>query len=288
VGKLLLVNPGAGAVTEEVEMLLRRSFPDHTFLHFPPDRSVTELLSDQATVIAAGGDGTIGAVARSLAGTGHSFGILSLGTFNNFARGLDLPLELDEAIEVIKSGVPRPVTLGRVNGRAFVEAAAIGFFGDALSFGDAAKSHSLGGMRDRLDELASRRMFQYRISGDVTGSGRTHSVVAANTPSIGALLPVGENKTPTEPYLELDIARGGPWRGLAELLFHALRRSDPAPAAKSPTNVRLDLPKDLLFRRILIETETPIRVYADLQEIGTTPALIEALPAGLQVLLPAA
>ena len=94
-------------------MLLRRSFPDHTFLHFPPDRSVTELLSDQATVIAAGGDGTIGAVARSLAGTGHSFGILSLGTFNNFARGLDLPLELDEAIEVIKSGVPRPVTLGR-------------------------------------------------------------------------------------------------------------------------------------------------------------------------------
>ena len=143
-------------------------------------------------------------------------------------------------------------------------------------------------MRDRLDELASRRMFQYRISGDVTGSGRTHSVVAANTPSIGALLPVGENKTPTEPYLELDIARGGPWRGLAELLFHALRRSDPAPAAKSPTNVRLDLPKDLLFGRILIETETPIRVYADLQEIGTTPALIEALPAGLQVLLPAA
>jgi len=62
---------------------------------------------------------------------------------------------------------------------AFVEAAAIGFFGDALSFGDAAKSHSLGGMKDRLDELASRHMFKYRISGDVTRNGRTHSVVAA-------------------------------------------------------------------------------------------------------------
>jgi diacylglycerol kinase family enzyme len=58
---------------------------------FNPRKDFTRELTPQATVVVAGGDGTIGFVARALAGTKRRLGILSLGTFNNFALGLGMP-----------------------------------------------------------------------------------------------------------------------------------------------------------------------------------------------------
>jgi diacylglycerol kinase family enzyme len=55
-------------------------------------------------VVVAGGDGTIGYVARALAGTRRRLGILSLGTFNNFALGLGMPEDLDRAIALSEQG----------------------------------------------------------------------------------------------------------------------------------------------------------------------------------------
>jgi len=63
-------------------------------------------------VIAAGGDGTIGAVATHLAGSGVPLAILPLGTSNDFARALSLPLSLDAAVRVIVAGIPSPIDLG--------------------------------------------------------------------------------------------------------------------------------------------------------------------------------
>src|SRR6185295_7135408 len=48
-------------------------------------------------VIAAGGDGTIGTVATQIAGTELPLGILPLGTSNDTARALSIPLDLDAA-----------------------------------------------------------------------------------------------------------------------------------------------------------------------------------------------
>jgi diacylglycerol kinase family enzyme len=64
--------------------------------------------------VAAGGDGTIGAVASQLAGSGLPLGILPLGTSNDTARSLGVPLDLSRAAEVIARGVPVPVDAGQV------------------------------------------------------------------------------------------------------------------------------------------------------------------------------
>jgi diacylglycerol kinase (ATP) len=63
-------------------------------------------------VIAAGGDGSIGAVATHLSNSGLPLGILPLGTSNDFARSLRLPLTLEEACHTIAQGHLLPVDLG--------------------------------------------------------------------------------------------------------------------------------------------------------------------------------
>jgi diacylglycerol kinase (ATP) len=66
-------------------------------------------------IIVAGGDGSLHAVIAALyrrhdlAGT--VVGLLPMGTGNDFARTLDIPLGLDEAAEVIVSGEVRPMDL---------------------------------------------------------------------------------------------------------------------------------------------------------------------------------
>src|SRR5262245_6879654 len=65
-------------------------------------------------VVAAGGDGTIGTVATQIAGSGLPLGILPLGTSNDTARALGLPLALDTASAVVAHGIPTPTDVGHV------------------------------------------------------------------------------------------------------------------------------------------------------------------------------
>src|SRR6266566_8956724 len=124
--RALILSPHAGSLTAGVRERLRRAFTDHLILEFDPAEDFRRLLAEDATVVVAGGDGTVGHVARLLADTAHPLGVLGLGTFNNFARALGIPDDLDRAIQLVREGAPRPVTLGRVNGRPFLEAAAVG------------------------------------------------------------------------------------------------------------------------------------------------------------------
>lgn len=85
------------------------------------------------TVVAAGGDGTIGAVASRLAGTDRRLGILPLGTFNYVARSLGLPAELEGAVRVVAEGRERTLDVGDVNGRIFLNNASLGAYAAILN-----------------------------------------------------------------------------------------------------------------------------------------------------------
>ncbi len=65
-----------------------------------------------AAAVAAGGDGTVGAVASHVARSGLPLGVLPLGTANDVARSLGIPLTLDEAAAVVGHGVVRQIDLG--------------------------------------------------------------------------------------------------------------------------------------------------------------------------------
>ncbi len=79
-------------------------------------------------LVAAGGDGTVSAVAAALAGTGKAMGVLPAGTLNHFARDLGIPTDLEDAARVIAAGRSRCVDVARVNGRVFVNNSSLGVY----------------------------------------------------------------------------------------------------------------------------------------------------------------
>ena len=92
-------------------------------------RAVRGAIADGfGAIVAAGGDGTVVAVAQSLIGTPVPMGILPLGTFDYFARGLGLPQDPAEAARAILSGEPRPQSVGEVSGQVFLNNTSIGLY----------------------------------------------------------------------------------------------------------------------------------------------------------------
>jgi len=79
-------------------------------------------------VVAAGGDGTVSAVASKLVGTQKILAVLPLGTLNNFSKDLQIPQDIKEAVRVIASGNCREIDAGEVNGRYFINNSSIGLY----------------------------------------------------------------------------------------------------------------------------------------------------------------
>jgi len=86
------------------------------------------LESDCHAVVAAGGDGTVNAVASVLAGTGMSLGVIPGGTLNHFSSDLHIPTDIAEAVNVLKTGVTKWVDVGTVNGRIFLNNSGLGLY----------------------------------------------------------------------------------------------------------------------------------------------------------------
>lgn len=76
-------------------------------------------------IIAAGGDGTLNEVIEGV--SPHEkrprIGLIPMGTTNDFARGLQIPRSIDDALDIIIKGETIPVDVGVVNNRHFINIA---------------------------------------------------------------------------------------------------------------------------------------------------------------------
>jgi diacylglycerol kinase family enzyme len=99
---------------------------------------IVELAEDAARagyspIVAAGGDGTISETVQGLVSVARSendpvgpFGIMPLGSANDFVFNARLPADLKLAAQVIAVGKTRFIDLGKLNGRCFVNNSAAG------------------------------------------------------------------------------------------------------------------------------------------------------------------
>lgn len=89
--------------------------------------TVRELLAAKPDLlILGGGDGTISGLVDLMVGHDVILGVLPLGTANSFARSLGIPLDIEGAVEVIRTGQPRRIDLGMIDKDYYANCAAMG------------------------------------------------------------------------------------------------------------------------------------------------------------------
>lgn len=134
----MIVNTAAGSVSgDEQADSIKEAFGkvgvDAAVHAISPSRGATRrtieaALKQASVIVAAGGDGTISAVASQLVGTDKILGILPLGTLNNFSKDLGIPQDLSDAVAVIAANYVRKIDVGEVNGRYFINNSSIGLY----------------------------------------------------------------------------------------------------------------------------------------------------------------
>jgi len=153
---------------------------------------------DRPMVVAAGGDGTVGAVADQLANTGVVLGVLPLGTSNDFARSLGIPMRIEDAARLLREGKVSTVDLGRLDApgeapKHFVHAATVGL---NVSFAKLATQASLRHRLGRLTyavaaaaALRRRRPFVCTITSEGSSTtSRLMQLAVINAPVFGGFL----------------------------------------------------------------------------------------------------
>ena len=163
----LIHNPGAGDEDEtakSLKKLLRKAGHEVRYRSAKEDGWKRALKKPADLVAVAGGDGTVGRVARRMAGRGIPMAVLPTGTANNIARALgqhERPLE-----ELVSAweGAPRAkldvgVAKGPWGSRNFIEGLGFGIFAGHLAVLEGEKEDESGSASDKVDE-ALRRMKQ--------------------------------------------------------------------------------------------------------------------------------
>ncbi len=84
--------------------------------------------SGAEVLVAAGGDGTINAVASAAVAASKALGVIPAGTLNHFARDLEISLDPAEAAEQFRTGHEVKVDVGTVNGRIFINNSVLGLY----------------------------------------------------------------------------------------------------------------------------------------------------------------
>ena len=130
----IFLNPNAGSAPERasLERAIRQARVSAD-LHpipgvRPPDEWISHAARDYDVLVAAGGDGTVSAVASAVVRLSKTLGVIPAGTLNHFARDTGIPLELDKAVAVLAAGHTRLLDVGHVNDSIFVNNASIGAY----------------------------------------------------------------------------------------------------------------------------------------------------------------
>jgi diacylglycerol kinase family enzyme len=181
-------------------------------------------------VIVGGGDGTIAAAAGQLADTGIPLGILPLGTLNHFAKDLGLAEDWREVVPAIAAGPARPVDVGEVNGRVFINNCSLGLYAAAIRRRDALRQrHGFG--KWWAMSLASltvlRRLRRMRLKIATPEAAirlRTPLVVVANNRYTGHLLATSLRARLDEGQLWVHTTRIGARFTMLRLVGQAMRR----------------------------------------------------------------
>ena len=250
--------------------------------------AAAQAVKDRVGIIAAGGgDGSMNAVASVLLASPDctsAMGVLPLGTLNHFAKDLNIPLELDDAIANIATGRRLRVDTGEVNGVPFINNSSLGLYPDIVR--DREKQQSRLGRGKWLAFCwaamgALRRYPFLNVRLKIEGEGsvrRTPFVFIGNNSYLMTGLNIGKRARLTEGHLSLYVCHRTGRFGLLRLALHALfGRLEEAHDfdVLTASDIKIDTRK----KRLRVATDGEVTVMQ-------TPLEYRIRPASLEVIIP--
>ena len=134
----LIINKNAGGAQPNLELIEQtsqqwqqegRDVALHILDPDAIDQCVKDIAEqDSAIVVVGGGDGTVRRCAELLRDSGHSLGILPVGTANLLARSLDVPLDIAAALQVVIDGKDLEIDAVEMNGQLFFNVCSVGLY----------------------------------------------------------------------------------------------------------------------------------------------------------------
>lgn len=291
----LIANPGAGDLSQStsrieqvIHHLLDNGLKVDLALAHPKDEAIgiarKAVKKGYDVVVAMGGDGTIGAVIRGMAGSKVRLGIIAAGTENDIAANLGIPNDLKEACALIASGHTRKLDLGVLSSKEtkkfyFFNMSAIGLTATIFPM---IKEVPEGNFSDIKEAIATFLKFDPKPKVFLTLDGgseievETMLVTIANMPITGAKNLVAPDASMEDGLLDISVYPGF---SKAEVLSYFAKT---AHENKVPDGTI----QRYQARKIKIKTSPKLDVAAEGILLGKGSARIKVLPGVLRVIAP--
>lgn len=288
----IIVNPNAGsfdAARDAIEAAGAR--PDCEVVFTERKGDAGRLAQDAVArgferVVAGGGDGTLHEVVNGVGAHGPAVvGLLPLGTGNDFARGVGIPLEAyARAVEIALEARPKAVDLIRCRAgddeRLVVNAGAAGINEAIHDEVDAAIKKRWGPVAYLVaaaKQVIDPPVYDLRMTmGDRSFAGRVHGVVIANAGRIGGGLIIAPDASPSDGEFEVVVL---PEQSTASLLSAGLRVLLGSEGSG---------PEVITFRaaRLGVAFDRPVRFHLDGEGVEHQRFAFESLPRALRFAAP--
>lgn len=288
---LVILNPPAGASDRQAVLhALRRHFEAAAGEYEVYETRVGDSLADLVRrrlrdgwdlVVAAGGDGTVSAVGDGLVGSSIPLGIVPIGTGNQIARELELPADMDAAVELI-AGAPRVrrIDAMRIGGRLFLLNASVGISASVIGGTTRRNKGRFGRLAyyatALLKVVSSRPRY---LVVEVDGIAHPYRAGEVSVMNCGRL---ARRLYPGGAAIRIDDGHLGVWILSMRTVWDYLRY------VIGLATGRIGNP-DVHFisaaRSVGIRSRVPLLVQADGDIIATTPVEVVVLPGALTVLV---
>lgn len=233
------------------------------------------------TVAAAGGDGTIGGIARELLRTETALGVLPLGSVMNIARMLGLPRDPTDAARALADArstqTVRIIDVGQANDMVFFEAGSVGMnaviFREANRFGDGDWRALFSAVRVAFRYRPARMTIQL---DDRTISSRSLMVAVANGPYTGIGFTVAPGANLEDGLFDVRLFRRfSRWELFKHFRGIAFGRRVYTPKVETYRS-----------RQVHITSASRLPARADAHDLGTTPVTYTVIPGALRIVSP--
>jgi len=284
-----IINPIAGFRRDKsfIEELIHRRCKDLAFViaHTDGPGDATRLAREAAAagdrmVVAVGGDGTVNETASGLVGSETALGIIPRGSGNGLARSLNIPLHVNDALEVICTGKEHHIDAGRAAHRYFFVVTGVGF--------DASVGHKFNSapLRGPLPYfyIAAREFANYQPEPlrlhleDGVMEMTPFLVTIANTAQYGNGAIIAPHARPDDGVLEVCVIQP---MNFAEFVMNA---------PKLFNGTADTIPQITYYRSqtATIEKTGPVLFHVDGEaQISEGPVKVSVLPQALKVIVPA-